>query len=463
MAKGRTLFLPLVDVFGDEEILELFSEDALVEVWLEVERALAAAQSELGVVPVEAAAAIAAEATADKVDLSRLRAQTRVVGYPILPLLEQIKAASSPDVARYLHWGATTQDVMDTGLALTLARALDRVETLERTLGDAIASKAQEHRATVMPGRTHGQHAVPITFGGKLAVWLAELERHLRRLRAARECAAVVQLFGAAGTGAALGPENRELRRRLAARLSLGTVDVPWHTARDGFAEVGFVVAAAAMTCGKIGGEVIELSRPEVGELREAGGHHRGASSTMPQKANPIDSETVVGLSVLAAQQVPALLAAMRAGHERSAGEWQVEWDAIPVIIAAGGGALAGAARVVSGLQVFPERMGANLELEGGLIMAEAVMMAAAPVVGRGPAHDLVYQACATARHEGLVLADAIRRELGPELVAALPTLETLLDPTQYLGETDAIVTTALDGWTRAITPARPEAGTARR
>lgn len=463
MAKGRTLFLPLVDVFGDEEILELFSEDALVEAWLEVERALAAAQSELGVVPVEAAAAIAAEATADKVDLSRLRAQTRVVGYPILPLLEQIKAASSPDVARYLHWGATTQDVMDTGLALTLARALDRVETLERTLGDAIASKAQEHRATVMPGRTHGQHAVPITFGGKLAVWLAELERHLQRLRSARARAAVVQLFGAAGTGAALGPEIRELRRRLAARLSLGTVDVPWHTARDALAEVGFVVAAVGGTCGKIGGEVIELSRPEVGELREAGGHHRGASSTMPQKANPIDSETVVGLSVLAAQQVPALLAAMRARHERSAGEWQVEWDAIPVIVAAGAGALAGAARVVSGLQVFPERMRANLELEGGLIMAEAVMMAAAPVVGRGPAHDLVYQACATARREGLVLADAIRRELGPELVAALPPLETLLDPTQYLGETDAIVTTALEGWTRAITLARPEAGTAQR
>ena len=228
------------------------------------------AQSELGILTNEAAAAIAAEATGDKVDLGRLREQTRVVGYPILPLLEQIKAASSPDVARYLHWGATTQDVMDTGLALTLARALDRVETLERTLGDAIASRADEHRATVMAGRTHGQHAVPITFGGKLAVWLAELERHLQRLRSARGRAAVVQLFGAAGTGAALGPEIRELRRRLAAHLSLEMVDVPWHTARDGLAEVGFVLAAVAATCGKIAREVIELSRPEIGELKEA-------------------------------------------------------------------------------------------------------------------------------------------------------------------------------------------------
>jgi 3-carboxy-cis,cis-muconate cycloisomerase len=181
----------------------------------------------------------------------------------------------------------------------------------------------------------------------------------------------------------------------------------------------------------------------------------------MPQKANPIDSETVVGLSVLAAQQVPALLAAMQAGHERSTGEWQVEWDAIPAIAAATAGALAGAIRIVDGLQVFPERMSANLELEGGLIMAEAVMMAAATVVGRGQAHDLVYEACATARREGLVLADAIRRELDPELVVALPSLETLLDPAQYLGETDAIVSSALESWTRATSLAPPEAGTA--
>ena len=462
MAEEGTLFLPLVDVFGDEEIRQLFSEAALVEAWLEVERALALAQAELGIVPSEAAAAIAAEATSSKVDLGRLREQTRVVGYPVLPLLEQVRAASSHDVARYLHWGATTQDVMDTGLALTLSRVLDRVDALVLALGDAIASRAEEHRTTVMAGRTHAQHAVPITFGGKLAVWLAEVERHLRRLQTARTRVAVVQLFGAAGTGAALGRDARELRRRLAARLSLDAVDVPWHTARDGIAEVGFVLAAAAGTCGKIAREVIELSRPEIGELMEQGGHHRGASSTMPQKANPVGSETVVGLSVLAAQQVPALLAAMQAGHERSAGEWQVEWDAIPAITASSAGALAGTADVISGLHVFPERMRANLDIEGGLIMAEAVMMAAAPIVGRGPAHDLVYRACGAARREGLTLADAMRRELDVELVSSLPPLETLLDPAQYLGETDAIVTAALDGWSRATTAARPQAGRAR-
>jgi 3-carboxy-cis,cis-muconate cycloisomerase len=449
VTEGRTLYLPLVDVFGDEAMLDLFSERGLVGVWLEVERELALAQAELGIIPVEAAAAISAEATADKVDLERLRDQTRVVGYPILPLLDQIKSASSPDVGRYLHWGATTQDIMDTGLALTLARALDRFEQLELILGAAIASRLEEHRTTVMAGRTHAQHAVPITFAGKLAVWLAELARHLQRLRSARRRAAVVELFGAAGTGAALGPTVGRLRRKLAEQLSLERVDVPWHSARDGVAEVAFVLAAVAATCGKICREVIELSRPEIGELREPDGLYRGASSTMPQKANPIDSEAVVGLSVLVAQQVPALLAAMQAGHERSAGEWQIEWDAIPAVAAGTAGALSGTTRIVAGLQVFPERMRANLELDGGLIMAEAVMIAAAAEVGRAQAHDLVYHACVTARREGLSLADAIQRELGPELLAALPPLETLLEPEHYLGETDAIVAAALDGWAR--------------
>ena len=456
------LFLPLVDVFADEAILELFSEAALAESWLEVERALAAAQSELGIIPADAAAAIAAEAKADKVDLALLRRQTKIVGYPILPLLEQVKAASSPQVGRYLHWGATTQDIMDTGLALVLGRTFDRIETLERALGDAIAARADEHRATLMAGRTHAQPAVPITFGGKLAVWLAELERHLERLRAVRARSAVVQLFGAAGTAAALGPQSRRLRHRVAARLSLGAVDVPWHTARDSLAEVGFVLAAAAATCGKMAREVIELSRPEIGELREAGGNHRGASSTMPQKANPIESEAVVALSVLAAQQVPALLAAMQAGHERSAGEWQVEWDAIPVLAATSAGALAAATRLVEGLQVFPERMRANLEVEGGMIMAEAVMMALAPAIGRGPAHDLVYRACVVAREENLPFVEAVQRELGPDLLAKLPPLEALLDPERYLGETDAIVASALEGWARGVSPVRAEAGTAR-
>ena len=455
------VFLPLVDVFGDDEVTQLFSEESLVDAWLEVERALAAAQAELGIIPAQAAAAIEAVAVPEHVDLGRLRARTVLVGYPILPLLEQI-GELSPDASRYVHWGATTQDIMDTGLALLGGRALDRIVALTHAIGDEVAAKAEAHRATVMPGRTHAQPAVPVAFGGKLAVWLAELTRHLERLHDARTRLVVVQLFGAAGTAAALGPQSRAVRHRVAERLGLGAVDVPWHTARDALAEVGFALAATAGTCGKLAREVIELSRPEIGEVREEGGHLRGASSTMPQKANPIGSEAVVGLSVLAAQHAGALLVALQGTHERAAGEWQVEWDALPLTFAAAAGALSGAQRVLEGLRVFPERMRANLAGEGGVIMAEAAMMAVAEFVGRAAAHALVSQASAAALAEGISLRAALDRTLAQEIVRALPPLDAVLDPGAYLGETDAIVTAALEGWAAVRSPGRTEAGTAR-
>jgi 3-carboxy-cis,cis-muconate cycloisomerase len=454
------MFSPLVDVFGDQEVIRLFSEESRIAAWLEFERALADAQAELGVIPPEAGREIAAAAVPEHVDLAALREQTLVVGYPILPLLDQI-VQRSPAAGRYLHRGATTQDVMDTVLALVGSRALDHIETVVRTLGDALASLADEHRLTVMPGRTHAQPAVPIAFGGKIAVWLSELARHVERLRSARARLAVVQLFGAAGTAAALGPRSRDVRHAVADRLGLGTTDVPWHTARDGIAEAGFALAALAGLCGRIAREVVELSRPEIGELREEGGHHRGASSTMPQKANPIDSEAVIGMSVLAAHHAGALLAALQGTHERSAGEWQVEWDAVPAVFAAAGGAVAGTARIVKGLRVFPERMRANLELDGGTIMAEAAMMAVGEVLGRAEAHTAVYEASALARSEGVSLTEALRTTLAHDVFAALPSLDEVLAPDAYLGETDAIVTAACETWARVMS-SPPAAGTAR-
>ena len=304
------------------------------------------------------------------------------------------------------------------GSSLVVGRALRRVEELVRILGDEIADRAEAHRLTVMTGRTHAQPAVPVTFGSKLAVWLAELTRHLDRLHAVRERGVVVQLFGAAGTAAALGDDSRAVRHRVAELLELGAVDVPWHTARDVVAEVGFVLAALAGTCGKLAREVIELSRPEIGEVREQAGVHRGASSTMPQKANPIGAEVTVGMSIVAAQQVGALLAALQGTHERAAGEWQAEWDALPLAFGAAAGAASNAGTLIAGLQVFPERMRANLDADGGTVMAEAVMMAAARVVGRAGAHELVYDASRRARTAGVALEEALADALEPDLLA---------------------------------------------
>jgi 3-carboxy-cis,cis-muconate cycloisomerase len=331
---------------------------------------------------------------------------------------------------------------MDSALAMQLAEALAYIETLVLRLGSSLARLADEHRATLMVGRTHAQHAVPITLGSKFAVWLSELSRHLVRLRGARSRAATVQLFGAAGTAAALGPASRETRLRLAKRLELSVTDVPWQSARDTLAEVAFVAAALSATCGKIGREVIELSRPEIAELQEREATGRGASSTMPQKRNPITSEAIVAMSVQAIHQVPSLLFAMQGGHERAAGEWQIEWDALPTAISLAGASVVRACEVIEGIQVFPERMRSNAQLEGDLIMAEKMMMALAPAIGRTRAHEAVYEACLDARANGMSLTDALEKS-----GFSLPATEGMLEPESYLGEADEVVTVAVEAW----------------
>lgn len=438
-------FLPLLGFFGDPQVEECFTLDAYIEGWLVVECALARAQARLGLIPEVAAAEIERAATRENVDLERLRADTRVVGYPILPLLTQLAEVGPATVGDFLHWGATTQDIMDTGLVLQLGRALDRIEALTVRLGDCLGEKAEEGSAVAMVARTHGQPAVPTTFGAKVAVWLSEVQRHLERLQAARERALVVQLFGAAGTSAAFGERSEILRRAIADELHLGCVEIPWHTARDSLAEVGFVLAAIAATCGKIGREVIELSRPEIGELREApAGGLRGASSTMPQKANPINSEVAVGLSGVAAQLVPTLLAAMQAPHERGAGEWQLEWDVLPTVCLAAAGGLQSAVQIMTDLQIHKARMSANLESDGMTLMAEAAMMALAPLMGRHTAHTTVYDACLATRERGVDFGRALREAVGDDVRV---DFDAVLDPRRYLGSTVRIVAAALERW----------------
>lgn len=440
-------FLPLVTLFGDEVVAGHFSERSQVQAWLRVEYALAETQAALGIIPAEAATAIVSEATIEKVNFERLRERTKIVGYPIMPLLDELSSQSSPEVGSYIHWGATTQDIMDTGLMLQMGPVVNRVKLLALDLGDILAARAHQHRATIMAGRTHAQQAVPISLGGKLAVWLAELDRHLHRLSDLYGRLLVVQLFGAGGTGAGFGPASKDVRHGVARLLDLGCVDVPWHTARDNIAEVGCVLAAMGSTCGKIAREVVDLSRSEIAEVREEVGWHRGASSTMPQKTNPIASEAVIGMSALAREHVPALLSAMVGNHERAAGEWQIEWDSLPLICTLVAGCLNLAGQILDKLQVFPDRMEANLAADGGMIMAEAVMMALAPVVGRDRSHELVYGACAQARHQGITLLESLRASLDEDLLARLPPLHGLLKPSHYVGESDGIVQAAIDQW----------------
>lgn len=440
----------LQDTFGDPVMTDVFSQAATIRAWLRVERALAEAQASLGVIPADAAAAIVSRLDALVIPDGALTAGIRHVGYPIVGLIGAIGADAPEDVAAYLHWGATTQDIMDTGLALQLAGALDRLMTLTDQLGDVVARLAREHRSSVMAARTHGQQAVPTTFGAKVATWLAELTRQQQRLREARPRVAVVELFGAGGTTAAMGPRAAEVRRSVAGLLGLADTAVPWHAARDGVAEAVTLAASLASTCVRIAREIVDLARTEIGEVHETLSHGRGASSTMPQKANPILSESIVGMGSIALTLVPAALTAMQVRHERAAGEWQIEWDVVPGVMTLAAGSLALTAEMLDGLRVDPRRMRANLELDGGLVMAEALMMALAPVAGRARAHELVYDLCARARVEGRSLREVVAADLPRDLAAVLPDAATLLDPASYLGEAEDIVDAALAGWAHA-------------
>ncbi|TDE33345.1 3-carboxy-cis,cis-muconate cycloisomerase [Nonomuraea mesophila] len=423
----------------------IFSAERTVLAWLRAEAALALAQAEAGVIGEADARAIAAACVPATIDLDRLWEEAANVGYPILPLVRMIAAALPDGPGGRVHYGATTQDIMDTGLALQMGEALDRLATLLASFGEQIARLVAAHAGTVVAARTHAQQAVPTTFGAKLAVLLAEAARQRDRVARAARQVRVVSLFGAGGTSAAMGERAREVREGMAARLGLRSAEVPWHVARDGVAEFGVTCASLAATAARFAREVVDLSRTEIGEVREAGGHHRGASSTMPQKANPIGCEAVIGMSGTAGALSSGLFRAMEAGHERAAGEWQVEWYVVPLLAELAAGALASAADVAAGLRVYPAAMRANLDAEGGLIMAEAYMMRLAPALGREKAHDLVYRAAHEARESGRALADALRDVAGPDDLAGLGALP--VPPESYIGDAGAICAAALDAW----------------
>jgi len=446
-------FSMLLRIAGDTDLLRIWSTRTSIEGWLAFERALALSQADEGEMPGQDAASIAAAATFGTIDENELWATARTVGYPILGLVRQIARALPPQPAGRVHFGATTQDVMDTALALQMSRSLDALDNAIFELGNALGEQIDAHRTTVMAARTHGQQAVPTTFGATLATLLGQLTRHRARVASARPHIEVVSLYGAGGTSAALGPAAAKVRRRVAELLGLGHSDVPWHVERDGPAEFGWLCATITGGCAKLARNVIDLSRTEVGEVHEKFSTHRGASSTMPQKINPISSEMVVGLAATASALSSALTRFQEAGHERSAGEWQVEWHVLPQLAVLAGSALAETVDLVAGLRVDPERMRQNLRLDGGLVLAESLMMHLAPALGQAAAHDLVYDAAQRTRRDGLPLTDAVTataRERGIE-VGDLPA-----EAAEYLGEATQICSSAVESWRALPRPAAP-------
>jgi 3-carboxy-cis,cis-muconate cycloisomerase len=427
-------------LYGTDAMRAVMGERAFLQKMLDVEAALARAQSRLGILPPEAAAAITAAAAVDRLDLAALAAATRNTGYPVVGLVKQLTALAGAEAGRWTHWGATTQDIMDTAVVLQLreALALIRAELLATNRG--FAQMARAHRGTVMAGRTHLQHALPVTFGYKVAVWLSPLLTMVERLDQLLPRALRLQFGGAAGTLASLGEQGLAVQEALAEELSLPCPDIPWHAARDGFAEV---VSFCGLLCGalsKIATDVMLLMQTEVAEVNEPHVAGRGGSSTMPQKRNPISCEYILAQSRGVHALVPQMLAAMAQDQERGTGPWQTEPLAIGQALNLTHGALAQARFLAEGLVVNPARMLRNLASTGGLIAAEQVMMGLAPLLGRGEAHHVVNRACDQALSHGIPLAEALMQEeavatrMEPDAVAAL------CDPRNYLGSALAFV-----------------------
>ncbi|HXF55736.1 MAG TPA: adenylosuccinate lyase family protein [Hyphomicrobiaceae bacterium] len=421
------------DQFGTPAMRAVFADDSFVAKATAIEVALAKVQGRLGIIPADAAGEIAAKARPEAIDLARLKAETDNVGYPVVGLVHQL-AEQCGEAGRYLHWGATTQDIIDTATVLQVREAFGLIAADLAAIDAAVSGLAAKHRTTVMAGRTHLQHALPITFGHKAAVWLAMVRRHQERLEQLKPRVLVGQFAGAAGTLASLGSRGLEVHDALMDELGLGRPAMAWHAARDGFAEavgwLGLVTASLA----KIATDVMLLMQSEVGEAFEPFAAGRGGSSTMPQKRNPISSELIIALAKVVRQQAGPMLDAMVADHERATGPWQIEWVALPQAFIASAGALGQARFMLSGLVVEPERMRRNLDITGGLIVAEAVMMALAKHIGRGAAHDAVYAACRQAAAKGTPLLEELA---GMEEVTRhvdRAALERLVDPQNYLG-----------------------------
>ncbi len=444
---GSTVFDSVLyrDMFGTAEMRAVFSDAGFLARCLEVEAALARAQGALGMIPVAAAREISARADPAILDLERLKRETEIVGYPILPLVRQLAAACAGDAGRYVHWGATTQDIMDSALVLQLRTAFDLVAADLAAVSLALEALARRYRDTPMAGRTHLQQALPITFGFKAAVWRAPIERHRERLVQLRPRVLVGQFGGAAGTLASLGDQGLAVRAALMRELGLGEPAITWHVARDGLAEAVLFTGLVTGSLAKIATDVMLMMATELGEAFEPFEHGRGGSSTMPQKRNPISSELIVACAKLVRQHGALMLDAMVQDFERATGPWHAEWIALPESFLATAGALRQAKLMLAGLTVDAARMAHNLGMTSGLIVAEAVMMGLAPKLGRQVAHDIVYDACREAADSGRALLEvlAANPQVGPHFERA--ELERLLDPRNYLGSAGPMVDRALD------------------
>ncbi len=442
MSEKQTARL-LDPLFTTDAMREIFSDRRRLQGMLDFEAALARALARAGVAPAASVEPIAAQCNADHFSLDVLAREAALAGNLAIPLVKALTAAvakSDAKAAGFVHWGATSQDAIDTGLVLQLRDALDLLQRELSQFSATLARLAQTHQATLLAGRTWLQQASPVTLGLKVAGWLDAIHRHQTRVTHARNEVLTLQFGGAVGTLAALGEKGLQVAAALASDLKLKIPSIPWHTHRDRFAEVATALGLLVGTLGKIARDISLLAQTEIGEVLEPAESGRGGSSTLPHKRNPVGSAVVLAAAIRVPALVSVMLTAMVQEHERGLGGWHAEWETLPEIFLLAAGALAHMAHVVDGLDVHEEHMTHNLGATHGLIFSEAIAIALAKHIGRAPAHRLVERAAHRALESGRALRDLllevhdVRARLSPAEVDAL------LEPKNYTGSAESMI-----------------------
>ncbi len=433
-----------IDLFSTPKMSSVFSYEAHVQAMLTFEAALARSEARSGILSREQAAHIEAACEVEHFDVVSLYREALTAGTPAIPLVRMLTALVEDDAKGFVHWGATSQDAIDTALMLQMRQGLDLLIDELYELCAASARLAEQHRSTLMIGRTLLQQAVPITFGLKAARWLTLTLRQMLALQEHRERTLAVQLGGAAGTLASLEQDGLHIAMLLAEELGLPMPDMPWHTERDRIAEIASSLGVVAGAMSKIAGDIVLLAQTEVGEVTEGMGPGKGGSSAMPQKHNPVDATNALASARLAIGEVSVLLSAMTQEHERAVGGWQAEWAAIPNLFRFTASAVEHVRLAVSGLEVDTQRMNANLNMTNGLVMAESLTMALARHVGKSEAHTLVQAMCAQAVKSGTQLREVAMAETRVHGVLSSEEVDSALDPASYLGSTNTFIDRAL-------------------
>ena len=430
--------------FSTPEFLEIFNDNMRVQAWYDVEVALAKAQSKLGIIPTEAYEEIARKAYVENVDVQKIGKGISETAHPIVPAIRALEEICEGGAGEFIHYGATTQDIMDTGLILQIKKAWPLLKRDLEAARDALKVLAKKYRSTPMVGRTHGQQALPLTFGYKCAVWVDELNRHLERQSEAEPRILSGNITGAVGTMAAFGGRGQETQREALQYLGLTVPNICWHSSRDRICELANFLTQVAASLGKIAREVYALQQVEFGEVAEP--HHRGkvGSSTMPHKRNPATVELAIGLSRLIRAQQVAITDAAFQEHERYSALLRIELAAVPEMMIYSGALLSKMRTVLEKLEVFPTRMRQNLDLLGGLLLSEKIMLALGEKIGKQTAHEVVYEIAMSSFEKEIPFKKALMSDQRVANHLKEEEIVELLNPEAYIGESEEIVDNVL-------------------